>query len=130
MRKTLGACLAVLFVFSIAVYAFAATAEPNKEAIKKRVDEIVVAMDGGKTAADFKAAASESPYVFIMKPDGSMVVHPTLAEKNIKADMEPVYKELVKADADGEWVTYEWQGKTKNTYVRKAKDGMIVGSGY
>jgi len=34
----------------------------------KQVDEIVVAIDGGKTAADFKDAAKKEPYyVFIMK---------------------------------------------------------------
>jgi hypothetical protein len=90
----------------------------------------VAALNGGKTAADFSAAAKDNPYIFIMKGDGTMEVHPTLAGKNIKGDMAPIYNEVSKADATGLWVKYKWQGKEKNTYVRKTKNGLIVGSGY
>jgi hypothetical protein len=91
----------------------------------------VAALDGGKTAADFSAAAKEDPYIFIMKGDGTMEVHPSLTGQSIKSSMEPIYKELVKADATGLWVKYQnWDGKEKNTYVRKTKDGLIVGCGY
>jgi hypothetical protein len=129
IKRALTLCLTMVFMLTLALSAFAA--EPNKDAIKKRVDEIVTAINSGKTAADFISAAKEDPYVFIMKTDGTMLVHPTLADKNIKADLEPVYNALSKADANGMWVSYEHpKGKTKNTYVRKTKDGLIVGSGY
>jgi hypothetical protein len=129
MKKVLAACLTMAFVLTVALYAFAA--EPNRDAIKKKVDDTVAALDGGKTAADFSAAAKEDPYIFRMKGDGTMEVHPALAGQNIRGSMEPVYKELVKADATGLWVKYQnWDGKEKNTYVRKTKDGLIVGCGY
>ena len=128
MKRVLTACLTMVFVLTVALSAFAA--EPNRDAFKKKVDDVVVALNGGKSAADFTAAAKDDPYIFIMKGDGTMEVHPSLAGKNIMGDMEPVYKELVKADASGVWVKYQWQGKEKNTYVRKTKDGLIVGSGY
>ncbi len=128
MKRALTACLAMVFVLTVALFAFAA--EPNRDAIKKKVDDTVAALNGGKTAADFSAAAKDDPYIFIMQGDGTMLVHPTLVGKNIKGDMEVIYKEVVKADATGVWVKYEWKGKEKNTYVRKTKDGLIVGSGY
>ncbi len=128
MKKTLTACLTMVFMLTVALYAFAA--EPNRDAYKKKVDDVVAAINGGKKAADFKSAAKEDPYVFIMKSDGTMEVHPTLEGKNIKGDMEVIYKELTKADANGLWVKYQWQGKEKNTYVRRTNDGLIVGSGY
>ena len=129
MKKVLTACLAMVFVLTVALSAFAQQ-RPDRDSIKKRVDEIVIAINSGKTAADFKSAAKEYPYVFIMKTDGTMLVHPMMTGQNIKAGMEPIYNALSKADANGTWVTYEWQGKTKNTYVRETKDGLIVGSGY
>ena len=57
-------------------------------------------------------------------------MHPALVGKSLKEVAEPVYNELLKATDDGVWITYEWKGKEKNTYVRKAKGGLIVGSGY
>jgi hypothetical protein len=116
---TLGLCLVT--------GAFAA----DKDAIKKQVDDIVVSIDSGKKADDFKDAAQNKPhYVFIMEEDGQMLVHPSLVGQSLKEKAEPVYNECSKATADGTWVEYEWQGKQKNTYVRKTKDGLIVGSGY
>ena len=103
----------------------------DKDAIKKQVDEIVVSIDSGKKAQDFKDAAQNKPsYVFIMKEDGQMLVHPSLVGQSLKDKALPVYNECSKATADGTWVKYEWKGKEKNTYVRKTKDGLIVGSGY
>jgi hypothetical protein len=103
----------------------------DKDAIKKQVDEIVVSIDSGKKAQDFKGAAQNKPnYVFIMEKDGNMLVHPSLVGQSLKEKAEPVYNECSKATADGTWVGYEWKGKQKNTYVRKTKDGLIVGSGY
>jgi len=128
MKRVLTACLAMVFVLTVALSVFAQ--RPDRDAIKKKVDEIVTAINSGKTAADFKAAAKEDPFVFIMKMDGTMLVHPTLADKNIKADYEQMYKVVSKADANGTWVTYEvFPGWNLNTYVRKTKDELIVGCG-
>ena len=130
MRRVLLACLVLVFGLSVAIVGFAA-ATADRDAIKKQVDEIVMAMNGGKKAADFTDAAKKEPYyVFVMEENGNMVVHPSLAGQNIKEKMAPVYAALAKATADGAWVDYEWQGKMKHSYVRKTKDNMIVGSGY
>ena len=127
-KRVLTACLAIVFVLTVALYTFAQ--QPYRDAIKKRVDEIVTAINSGKTAADFKSAAKEDPFVFIMKMDGAMLVHPTLAGKNIKADFEQMYKVVSKADANGTWVKYEmFPGWNLNSYVRKTKDELIVGCG-
>ena len=118
----------VLFVgFCFVTSAFAA----DKAAIKKQVNSIVAAINGGKTAADFKSAAQNKPhYVFIMEENGMLLVHPSLAGQSLKEKAEPVYKECVKATTKGVWVSYEWKGKKKHTYVEKTKSGLIVGSGY
>jgi signal transduction histidine kinase len=103
----------------------------DKAAIKKQVDEIVVAIDGGKTAEDFKSTAHNKPsYVFIMEESGNLLVHPSLVGQSLKEKAEPVYNECAKATADGVWVDYVWKEKQKHTYVRKCKSGIIVGSGY
>ena len=127
MKRVAIISLILIFGLCLATGAFAA----DKAAIKKQVDTIVVAIDGGKTADDFKSAAQNKPsYVFIMKEDGNMLVHPSLVGQSLKEKAEPVYNECSKATTDGTWVGYEWKGKEKNTYVRKTKDGLIVGSGY
>lgn len=102
----------------------------DKDAIKKQVDDIVAAMDGGKAAKDFESAANNTPYVFIMETGGKLLVHPSLANENLKEKAEPVYNEVVKGTPEGLWVDYEWKGSMKHTYVRKAAGGLIVGSGY
>jgi hypothetical protein len=128
MKKVSFLALAFVIALSLAIVAFAAA---DKEAIKKQVDEIVVAMDGGKKADDFKDAAKKEPYyVFIMEDSGNMLVHPSLTGKSLKTEAGPVYVELVKATPAGIWVDYVWQEKQKHTYVRKTKSGLIVGSGY
>jgi len=127
MRRTTIISLALIVGLCLVTGAFAA----DKDAIKKQVDEIVVSIDSGKKAQDFKDAAQNKPsYVFIMEENGQMLVHPTLVGQSLKDKAEPVYNECSKATNDGTWVQYEWQGKQKNTYVRKTKDGLIVGSGY
>jgi hypothetical protein len=127
MKRVTITLLLMILGICLAAGAFAA----DKAAIKSQVDEIVVAIDGGKKAGDFADAAQKKPhYVFIMEEDGQMLVHPSLTGQSLKEKAEPVYNECVKATADGTWVEYEWQGKQKNTYVRKTKDGLIVGSGY
>ncbi|MEA3429240.1 MAG: hypothetical protein U9Q84_08550 [Thermodesulfobacteriota bacterium] len=104
----------------------------DRGAIKAKVDGVVSGINGGKTATDFSSAASDKPYyVFIMKSNGVLVVHPSLTGKDLNEGATKVlYDELVKATDDGIWIQYNWKGKVKNTYVRKAKGDLIVGSGY
>lgn len=129
MKKVAILLFALVVCLCLASAAFAA--DVNKDAIKKQVDDIVIAIDGGKTAMDFKKAAKNKPYyVFIMEEGGKLLVHPSLAGKSLKKKAEPVYNECVKATADGLWVDYVWKKKQKHTYVRKTKSNLIVGSGY
>lgn len=103
----------------------------DKDAIKSQVDEIAVALEGGKKAEDFTEAANREPYyVFIMKEDGHLLVHPSLSGESLKEKAEPVFKEVIQATNEGNWVEYEWGGSQKHTYVRKTNEGLIVGSGY
>ena len=101
----------------------------DKAAIIQNVDAIVTEIDSGKNAMDFKAAAYE-PYVFIMEVDGMLLVHPTLAGSNLKEKALPAYEAVIKATSEGAWVKYEWKGKEKNTYAKRTKSNLIVGSGY
>lgn len=127
MKRVVIISFALIFGICLAVGAFAA----DKDAIKKQVDDIVVAIDGGKTAQDFASAAQNKPYyVFIMEAGGMLLVHPSLVGQSLKEKAEPVYTECAKATADGVWVNYVWKEKPKNTYVRLTKSGLIVGSGY
>jgi hypothetical protein len=127
MKRAAVISLTLIIGLCLATGAFAA----DKNAIKKQVDDIVVAIDGGKMATDFASAAQNKPnYVFIMEEGGMLLVHPSLVGQSLKEKAEPAYKECVKATAEGVWVSYEWKGKKKHTYVRKTKSGLIVGSGY
>jgi hypothetical protein len=128
MKRVTLTCLVVLIGMFLATGALAAA---DRAAIQKQVDEIVVAIDGGKTAADFKDAAKKEPYyVFIMKEDGMLLVHPSLEGQSLKEKAEPVYNAVVKGTPAGVWVDYEWKGKMKHTYMKKTKSGLLVGSGY
>ncbi len=127
MKRITIISFALIVGFCFITSAFAA----DKAAIKKQVDEIVAAIDGGKMADDFKSAAQNKPhYVFIMEENGMLLVHPSLAGQSLKEKAEPVYNECAKATPKGVWVSYVWKGKKKHTYVRKTKSGLIVGSGY
>ena len=127
MKRVAIISLILIFGLCLATGAFAA----DKDAIKKQVDDIVVAIDGGKMAKDFTSAAQNEPYyVFIMEEGGMLLVHPSLVGQSLKEKAEPVYTECAKATADGVWVGYVWKEKQKHTYVRKTKGGLIVGSGY
>jgi hypothetical protein len=127
MKRVAIISLTLIIGLCLAAGAFAA----DKDAIKKQVDDIVVAIDGGKTAADFASAAQNKPhYVFIMEEGGNLLVHPSLVGQSLKEKAEPVYNECAKATADGVWVGYVWKEKQKHTYVRKTASGLIVGSGY
>jgi len=98
--------------------------------VKKKVDDIVAAIDGGKKPEDFANAAQEDPYVFIMEAEGKLLVHPSLVGQSLKEKAGPVYDEVAKKTAAGDYVRYEWAGAKKCTYSRKTKSGLIVGSGY
>lgn len=127
MKKYALMMVILLVGLSFAVGAFA----QDKAAIKKQVDDIVMAMDGGKTAADFKDAANNKPhYVYILEKGGNLLVHPTLVGQNLKEKAAPAFEAVSKATPEGTWVKYEWQGSEKNAYVRNTKGGLIVGSGY
>ncbi len=127
MKKVAIISLTLIVGICLATGAFAA----DKAAIKKQVDEIVVAIDSGKKAQDFMGAAQNKPYyVFIMEKGGMLLVHPSLVGQSLKKKAEPVYNECAKGTAEGVWVGYVWKEKQKHTYVRKTKSGLIVGSGY
>jgi len=127
MKKVALMMVVLVMGLSMAAGVFAA----DKDAIKRQVDEIVVAIDGGKTAADFKDAAKKEPYyVYILEEDGMVLVHPSLVGKSLKEAATPAYEAVTKATPEGTWVMYEWKGAEKNAYVRKTKSGEIVGSGY
>ncbi len=114
--------LAVLFVV-------AGAWATDKAAITKNVDDVVAGIDGGKAAMDYKADAYD-PYVFILEEGGMLVVHPSLAGSSLKEKAPPAYEAVAQATPEGTWVKYEWKGKEKNTYVKKTKSNLIVGSGY
>ena len=127
MKKYFMIMLVVIVSLSLTGFVSAA----DKDAIKAQVDEIVVAIEGGKPASDFADAAKREPhYVYIMEENGNVLVHPSLTGKNLKEEAAPAYDAVVKATLDGGWVMYEWKGAEKNAYVRKTKTGVIVGSGY
>jgi hypothetical protein len=127
MKKCALVMVVLVMGLSLAGGVFAA----DKDAIQKQVDDIVMAIDGGKTATDFKDAANNKPYyVYIMEEDGTLLVHPSLEGKSLKDAAMPAYEAVSKATPDGTWVKYEWKGAEKNAYVRSTKDGAIVGSGY
>ncbi|MCU0575095.1 MAG: hypothetical protein MUC41_19225 [Syntrophobacteraceae bacterium] len=101
-----------------------------KDIVKNQVDEIVVGIDGGKSPQDFAAAAQKDPYVFIMEPEGKLLVHPTLEGQSLKEKAGPVFDQVAKGTPEGTYVRYEWAGAQKCTYSRKTKSGLIVGCGY
>lgn len=132
-EKEMGMKRIAIISFTLIVGIFLASGAfaADKAAIKKQVDDIVMAINGGKTAEDFKSAAQNKPYyVFIMEKGGKLLVHPSLAGQSLKEKAEPVYNECAKGTADGVWVGYVWKEKQKHTYVRSTKGGLIVGSGY
>jgi hypothetical protein len=129
MKKYLLIMLVVLVGLSLT--GIVSAADVDKDAIKAKVDEIAVAIEGGKPASDFADAANLKPhYVYIMQEDGKLLVHPSLVGKNLKEAAMPAFEAVSQATMEGGWVKYEWKGAEKNAYVRKTKTGVIVGSGY
>ena len=95
---------------------------------KKLVNEVVDAINNGKKAEDFKDWAHKKPYyVFIMEPDGRFLIHPVFTR--LQEWDKPIFDAVSKATTEGLWVSYDYQGKG-DTYVRKTKSGLIVGSGH
>jgi hypothetical protein len=114
----------------VAVMLFATHAiSADKEAISKNVDEVVAAINGGKGAASFTPDAY-TPYAFIMEAEGKLIVHPTLAGKDLKVEGMPIYEAIKAATPQGAWVKYVWKEKEKNTYIKRTSNNLIVGSGY
>jgi hypothetical protein len=129
MKKYLLIMLVVMVGLSLT--GFVSAADVDKDAIKAKVDEIAVAIEGGKPASDFADAANLKPhYVYIMEESGNMLVHPSLVGKSLKEAAMPAFEAVSQATMEGGWVKYEWKGAEKNAYVRKTKTGVIVGSGY
>jgi len=121
------AILAVVVILGVCLSLNALAAD--KAAIQQNVDGIVMAIDGGKMASDFKAD-DYTPYAFIMEENGNLIVHPTLAGQSLKEKAGPVFDAIAVATPEGTWVEYEWKGAQKHSYVKKTKSGLIVGSGY
>ncbi len=117
--------LSFFAVFFAVLSAWAA----DRGAISNTVDTIVVEIENGKDLTGIKADAYE-PYAFVMEQDGTLLVHPTLAGKNLKEAAPPAYAALMQASPEGAWVKYEWKGKEKNTYAKRTTNNLIVGSGY
>ena len=123
--------LLILLVMVVGLSLTGIVSAADKDAIKAKVDEIAVAIEGGKPASDFADAANLKPhYVYIMEEGGKLLVHPSLTGKNLKEAAAPAFDAVAQATMEGTWVKYEWKGAEKNAYVRKTKTGVIVGSGY
>jgi hypothetical protein len=118
----------VLSLFAV-LFVVAGAWAVDKVAISNNVDTIVAGIESGKEITTFKVDAY-APYAFIMEENGTMLVHPTLVGKSLKEAAPPVYDALMNASPEGTWVKYEWKGKEKNTYAKKTKSNLIVGSGY
>ncbi len=102
----------------------------GKEAAKKNVEEVVAAINGGKDAKEINANDYD-PYVFILKEDGMLVVHPSLAGESLKEKADVVYQAIITAVNEGkETADYMWKGAMKHSFVQKTDGGLIVGSGY
>jgi len=124
MKKILYASLALLLGTMLTGVILAHEIEENK----KLVNEVVDAINNGKKAEDFKDWAHKKPYyVFIMEPDGRFLIHPVFTR--LQEWDKPIFDAVSKGTTEGLWVSYDYQGKS-DTYVRKTKSGLIVGSGH
>ncbi|MCL1980726.1 MAG: hypothetical protein FWG62_06590 [Proteobacteria bacterium] len=124
MRQTIGLLAVMLWCLLPAPPGLAT----DKMIIQKNVDEVVVAINGGKAATGYGANAY-TPYVFIMAPNGKLIVHPNLAKEYLQEKAASIHEALLKATPEGVWVSYFWKGAEKETYVRKTDTNLIVGSG-
>ena len=118
MKKYALMMVMLVVGLSMAVGVFAA----DKDAIKMQVDEIAVAIDGGKTAADFKDAAKKEPYyVYILEEDGMVLVHPSLVGKSLKEAAMPAYEAVSKATPEGTWVCTNGKARRKTPMSEKLR---------
>lgn len=101
----------------------------DKALIKAQVDAVVTAINNGKKATSYGADAY-TPYVFIMDGTGKLIVHPHLTGEYLQEKAAPIYSALQQATSNGIWVSYIWKGAAKESYVRRTKDNLTVGSGY
>lgn len=130
MKKILCAISFLMVGMMLTGVIWAADKEAIEKQIKNQVDEVVAAIDSGKKAEDFKILAKKEPYsVFIVDQNGKLLVHPTLEGSSLQT-WKATYDAVIQATAGGLWVEYEYYGKPRRSYVRKTKDGLIVGSGY
>jgi hypothetical protein len=116
----------VLFVgLCFATCSFAA----DKKEIEKSVSSVIMAGIFNDKAC--KDKAPEGLYIFVMKKEGELLVHPSKdAIKDLSTPKyKVIYDELIKATSDGVWVQYQWKDKEKNTFV-KTSGNKIVGCGY
>ncbi len=126
MKRIIIVTLVLIFGLCLATNALAA----GKEDAKKNVETVVAAVDGCKDTATINANDYD-PYVFILKEDGMLVVHPSLTGKSLKEVAPPVYEAIVTSVKEGkETADYMWKGAMKHSFVQKTKNGLIVGSGY
>jgi len=125
MRKM---CIVICMVCVVSFWAVGAFAA-DKNQIKKNVDTIVKEINKGKAAKSFNPG-DYTPYAFIMKKNGVLVVHPSLAGKSLKKKAPPVFDALIESKSTGVWVDYVWKEKQKHSYVKTTVSGLIVGSGY
>jgi len=101
----------------------------DKTKIMKNVDTIVAGLNGGKSAADFKAK-DYSPYCSIMDQGGELIVHSAFAGMNVQRSAPFIYNEISKGTVDGVWVEYPVRGKLTHVYVKKTINNLFVSSGY
>ncbi|MFT5700970.1 MAG: hypothetical protein ACI8ZB_003856 [Desulforhopalus sp.] len=123
--KRIAAILSMLSLLFIVTGALAI----DKVAISTNVENIVAELDAGKDSTSI-TSESYSPYVFILEENGKLLVHPSLQGESLKEKAPPVYDALAAADPKGTWIQYEWKGKIKNTFAKRSKNNLIVGSGY
>jgi hypothetical protein len=116
-------------VLLLGVYLPVSAVAADRAAIEKGVSAVVAS--GTFDDATCKANAPESLYIFVMEEGGKLLVHPKKdVIQNLNAPKyQVIYDQVKKASPEGVWVQYQWDGKDKNTFVKKAGD-KIVGCGY
>ncbi len=125
MKKSILIAVVLFVGFGLATSCFAA----DKQEIEKAVSSVV--LSGIFNDKVCKDRAPEGLYIFVMEEGGKLLVHPSKdAIKDLSTPKyKVIYDELIKATTDGVWVQYQWQGKEKNTFVKK-EGNKIVGCGY
>ena len=125
MKKFMVVCFITVLGFFITSTLMAA----DEDEIEANVNSVVEAINDGKAPTDYKAEDFD-PYVYIMDEDGVLLVHPSLQGQSIATEQfKPIYEAILQSTPKGVWVDYEWDGGTKEAYVRTTQDGLIVGSG-